>query len=372
MAACAHLLKKSRMTRSIFLVVAFLPAFLPVNFAQSLFDSIRVARSVEVHFASGEASLSAEARTALDTLSVFFLRNRRAEGIRITAHTDSVGTFERNLALSQQRADSVRNALILRGIAPEKISLSFFGENRPAAANDTEEGRRRNRRATVDALVRIPMTQLSGQVIDQETGQGVPALVVFSYKTLSDSARTDTAGRYSVRLPENIPVKVDAYAEGYFFESILRQTYGSKALVEKTVRDNGEIRLQPARPGDIAVLKNFYFKGGMDILLESSRPQLPKVLKFMQLNPGLSVEIAGHINYPHWMEGPDPLLPGDMDWNLSERRAQVVYNYLLENGIPPERMRWKGYGNSQMVKPNARTEYDQELNRRVEIRVLDK
>lgn len=339
-------------------------------FSQSLFDSIRVARSAEVHFATCEASLSADALTALDTLSAFFLRNRRAEGIRITAHTDSIGTFEKNLALSQQRADSVRAALTRRGVDPQKISIAFFGEKRPVATNDTEEGRLHNRRAMVDVLIKIPMTQLSGQVLDQETGKGVPATVVFSYKNLSDSTITDTAGRYNVRLPANIPVKVDAYAEGYFFESVLRQTFETKAVVEKLVKDNGEIRLQPARPGEMSVLKNFYFEGGRATLLQNSLPQLPKILKFMQINPTLRVEIAGHINMPHWMEGPDPLQPGDLDWNLSDRRAQVVYNYLLEHGIPETRMSWKGYGNSQMVKPNARSEFDQELNRRVEIRVL--
>lgn len=339
-------------------------------FAQSLFDSIRVARTAEVYFATGEATLSTEANTMLDSISDFFKHNRRAESIRITAFTDSVGTFEKNLALSQERADSVQLSLTRRGIAADKITIAFFGEKRPAAENATEEGRQRNRRASVEVLLRIPMTQMKGQVIDQETGQGVPSLVVFSYKTLTDSTHTDTAGRYSVRLPENIPVKVDAYAEGYFFESVLRHTYGSKALLDKTINDNGEVRLQAARPGEKTVLKNFYFKGGMDVLLEASKPQLPKVLKFMQMNPSITVEIAGHINYPFWMSGPDELQPGDLDWNLSERRAQMVYNYLVEHGIPAERMSWKGYGNSQMVKPNARSETDQEMNRRVEIRVL--
>lgn len=350
-----------------------LAAWFPLS-SQSLFDSIRVARSGEVFFATGEAALSAEARTTLDTLCTFFLRNRRAEGIRITAHTDSIGSPDKNLALSQNRADSVRAILLQRGIPPEKITLDFFGESRPVSANDTEEGRRRNRRATIDVLVRIPMTSLSGRVVDQETGKGVLATVVFTYKNLSDSTQTDSAGKYTARLPENIPVKVDAFAQGYFFESAMRNTFGSKEMVKRMAEENKkEIRLQPARPGQKAVLKNFYFKGGMPILLESSKPQLPKVLRFMQINPDIKIEIAGHINVPFSRNGDEtPLQPDDLNWELSEKRAQTVYNYLLEHGISPDRMTWKGYGNSQMVKPYAKYESDMELNRRVEIRVLEK
>lgn len=353
--------------------VMVLTAWTPLS-SQPLFDSIRVARSGEVYFSTGEAALSAEAITTIDTLCSFFLRNRRAEGIRITAHTDSVGALDKNLTLSQRRADSVHAVLLQRGIAPEKITISCFGESQPASANDTEDGRQRNRRATIDVLVRIPMTNLTGRVVDQETGKGVPATVVFTYKDLSDSTRTDTAGNYTARLPENIPVKVDAFAQGYFFESVMRNTFGSKEMVQRMAEDNKkEIRLQPARPGQKAVLKNFYFKGGMPTLLESSRPQLPKVLRFMQINPSIKIEIAGHINVPFSRNGDEaPLQPGDPSWELSEKRAQTVYNYLLEHGISPDRMTWKGYGNSQMVKPYARYESDMELNRRVEIRVLEK
>lgn len=362
------------MNRKLLLCATLMLAACSLVSSQSLFDSIRVARSGEIFFATGEATLSADALTTIDTLCAFFQRNRRAEGIRITAHTDSVGTFEKNLALSQRRADSVRAVLLQRGIAPEKIALNFFGESRPAADNDTEAGRQRNRRATIDVLIRIPMTSLSGRVVDQETGKGVLATVVFSYKELSDSTHTDTTGYYSARLPENIPVKVDAFSRGYFFESVMRNTFGSKEMVQRMAEDNKkEIRLQPARPGQKAVLKNFYFRGGMPTLLESSKPQLPKVLRFMQINPGIKIEIAGHINLPFSRNGDEaPLQPGDPNWDLSEKRAQTVYDYLLEHGISPDRMTWKGYGNSQMVKPYAKYESDMELNRRVEIRVLEK
>lgn len=343
--------------------------------AQSLFDSVRVARSAELYFASGSSALDSAALSALDSLVAFFRQSRRAEDLRITAYTDSVGQTAFNLALSERRAATVRAALEARGAPPDKISVAFFGENRPAAPNATENGRRRNRRATVEARLRIPMTTLSGHIKDQETGRGIAANVVFTHKTWSDSIATDTSGRYAVRVPENIPVKVEAFAEGYFFESVLRRTYGSETLVRKSAAESDELRLRPARPGEKAVLKEFYFVGGQDVLLEVSKPQLPNLLKFMQLNPALNIEIGGHINAPYGaMHQGRKIRPGEMidDNHLSERRARLVYDYLVENGIAAERLRWKGYGNTQMIHPQGRTEEEQEQNRRVEIRVLGK
>lgn len=342
--------------------------------AQSIFDSVRVVSSIEIYFASGESALSARAQSDLDSVAIFFKNTPDATGIRITAHTDSVGNLDNNLALSRNRAQSVSKGLLSRGIAREQISSAFFGEKRPAAANNTEDGRQRNRRATVDVVRQIPMTDLSGRIMDQKTGQGIQATLTFSYQSYADSTQTDTAGRYRVRLPQDIPVKVDAFARGYFFEGLLRYTSGPLTSPDKIRKDKEreEVRLQPALPGETLVLKNLYFVGNSDQLLDNSKPTLPKILKFMQLNPELKVEIAGHINVPHPEKGKEGYTQKNTSaWELSENRAKTVYNYLIDSGISVERLSWKGYGNSQMLKPYARTEADQQLNRRVEIRILE-
>lgn len=126
--------------------------------------------------------------------------------------------------------------------------------------------------------------------------------------------------------------------------------------------------LPPALEGEALTLKNLYFVGNQDTLLKTSEPELPKLLKFMEHNPGIRIEIGGHINRPN-----SPPVPKD-SWNfgLSERRAKRVYNYLIERGIDPERVTYKGYGNYQMIYPMARTEKEQAANRRVEIRVLER
>jgi OOP family OmpA-OmpF porin len=66
--------------------------------------------------------------------------------IEIAGHTDSTGGTEFNQELSLQRAQAVRAALVERGVDPARLRAVGYGESRPIADNDTEEGRTRNRR----------------------------------------------------------------------------------------------------------------------------------------------------------------------------------------------------------------------------------
>ena len=66
--------------------------------------------------------------------------------IKIGGYTDNTGDSQANLALSQARADSVRQDLINRGISENRIEAQGYGEQYPVADNSTEEGRARNRR----------------------------------------------------------------------------------------------------------------------------------------------------------------------------------------------------------------------------------
>ena len=117
------------------------------------------------------------------------------------------------------------------------------------------------------------------------------------------------------------------------------------------------------------MLRDLFFVGNEAILLKVSEPELPKVLRFLQINPTLQIEIAGHINRP----GVKPEKLSAWEWDLSVNRAKLVYDYLLENGIPATRLRYKGYGNSEMLFPDlGSTEEQQQQNRRVEVRVLSR
>jgi outer membrane protein OmpA-like peptidoglycan-associated protein/Mg-chelatase subunit ChlD len=78
-----------------------------------------------------------------------FMHNRKNVVIRVEGHTDATGSAEANLRLSMSRAEAVKSFLVKKNIAPYRIQTIGFGKTRPIASNDTEFGRRLNRRTEV-------------------------------------------------------------------------------------------------------------------------------------------------------------------------------------------------------------------------------
>lgn len=101
-----------------------------------------------VFFDTGKSSLRAESYKALNDL-VEVLKLKPMMVIEIAGHTDSVGSPESNLKLSNNRANSVRSYLVSHGIAAERVTAQGYGDTQPVASNDTEEGRQQNRRTVV-------------------------------------------------------------------------------------------------------------------------------------------------------------------------------------------------------------------------------
>jgi outer membrane protein OmpA-like peptidoglycan-associated protein len=69
--------------------------------------------------------------------------------VRLAGHTDNVGQAEANRALSQARAEAVRRKLVEYGCAPEAVKAFGYGDTKPVADNNTEEGRQLNRRVEI-------------------------------------------------------------------------------------------------------------------------------------------------------------------------------------------------------------------------------
>lgn len=96
-------------------------------------------------FDYNSARLKRQSYPALETLVNFLETNSRLK-IRLEGHTDSIGTAERNLELSQQRARSVYEYLIRQGIDEDRLAFVGYGESQPIASNETPFGRSLNRR----------------------------------------------------------------------------------------------------------------------------------------------------------------------------------------------------------------------------------
>jgi outer membrane protein OmpA-like peptidoglycan-associated protein len=83
---------------------------------------------------------------------VQLLRTNTTLRIELGGHTDNVGADAANLTLSDQRAQAVRDFVIAQGIDASRITAKGYGETKPVATNDTEEGRAQNRRTEVTVL----------------------------------------------------------------------------------------------------------------------------------------------------------------------------------------------------------------------------
>jgi outer membrane protein OmpA-like peptidoglycan-associated protein len=314
--------------------------------------------SEEVYFDFGKHELKPVADTALHKIA------DRVKGlelfeIKINAHTDSIGTLENNLALSKRRANAVKTWLEAHGISAEKVEVSFFGEIKPADVNATDEGRQRNRRATVEVIQTLPMITIEGIITDEKTGKPLVSDVIIRTKESRDSVQTDSSGYFKKRVLTGTVVGLDVFAPCYFQKSeMLKATLGLKPV---------NIPLKPALSGEKIDIENLYYVGNQAVLLESSKPELLKILRFMQLNPKMKIEVAGHVNFPNR----PPVVKESFEYKLSVGRAKMVYDYLLENDIANERISYQGYGNWEMRFPKAISEEQQALNRRVEIRVLE-
>ncbi len=114
-----------------------------------------VVNMADVLFQTGKYALSSDAQLKLAKLSGI-IQAHPGLNLAIEGHTDSTGTSEFNLNLSQQRGDAVRQFLIMQGLSPDTITAMGLGEENPVADNSTAAGRKQNRR--VEIIV-------SGQVI---------------------------------------------------------------------------------------------------------------------------------------------------------------------------------------------------------------
>jgi len=122
---------------------------------KSITDSILEDRQIE--FKSGLAKLDASSRVVINRLAgvVSSCLEQTPLLVELGGHTDSDGEELANLNLSIERVNVVSDALVIRGVDPERIEAIGYGEIRPIADNATPEGRRKNRRTEFDWLNQV-------------------------------------------------------------------------------------------------------------------------------------------------------------------------------------------------------------------------
>ena len=115
---------------------------------ETVTESITVTFDSGVLFEFGSYNLTTASKLELDRMAQIFNRYPDTD-INIAGHTDSKGSDEFNQKLSEQRAASVADYLASDGISRSRMRTIGYGESRPVASNDTEQGRAANRRVEV-------------------------------------------------------------------------------------------------------------------------------------------------------------------------------------------------------------------------------
>ena len=353
-------------------IVRYFPRIIGIFFcfllvsAATAQDKHRLIFSDEIFFGPGEYTIPQNFNERLKSI-VDRIKGEEVDKIIIQASTDSIGTFESNEKLSFRRAESIINHLQKSGISMHLMDIRTYGEFNPIADNTSAEGRARNRRVSIHVLgpydpdrYNINAT-IKGLVVDGKTDAPLAnSRILMVYLGGFDTLYTDAEGRFEKEFTHMTNVEVRAYAKNYFFVSKLATLENRKTVEMK-------FSLEPAIIGGKMFLSDLYFKPGAAFLLPASEKSLEGILSFMEYNDHLKFEIGGHINRPN----EPPVSEESTSFKLSEARAKAVFLYLNENGIGSDRLSYKGYGNSEMIYPNANTEVQEQMNRRVELKILE-
>ncbi len=206
-----------------------------------------------------------------------------------------------------------------------------------------------------------PVTYVEGVVYAAETQKKLCArfelLNLQSKKTITESHSDPYSGEFLVCLPVNKRYVLNVSKSGYLFYS------ENFSLIEHNPEEVFvmNIPLQPIKKGKKVVLKNIFFEIDSYKLKKESFIELDKLVKFLEMNNTLKIQINGHTDN----QGTD-----QHNLELSKNRAKAVYDYLIENGIAKERLKYKGFGEQQPIATNE-TPKGRALNRRTEFEIIE-
>ena len=210
--------------------------------------------------------------------------------------------------------------------------------------------------------VQIKTQYLKGRVLDAKTKEALEAeieLINLSNNRIENAVKSDkVSGEYFLVLNEQTEYALEVRKKGYAFKSMRFDFSDKKADDLKPIEM--DILLDPIAKGATFVLNNIFFDTGKWELREKSKTELNELIRFMQDNPQVRGEISGHT---------DNVGEKKANQELSIKRAKSVYDYLVQNGIEPQRLTYKGYGDTQPAAPND-SEENKQRNRRIEFKIL--
>ena len=174
--------------------------------------------------------------------------------------------------------------------------------------------------------------------------------------------RSEPNGEYRFGdIKENTQYMVKAVMKGYFVDTRNLDVGKIVRSVEFCKANGSDMDFELQKIQTTIRLNNIYYDLNKATLRPESMTELDKLVNMLNKNPHLRIEFGSHTD-----------ARGSVALNnkLSLQRAQSVVDYLISKGINPSRMTAKGYGKSNLLIKNAKTEAEHEKNRRTEFKVI--
>ncbi|MCU0327899.1 MAG: PorV/PorQ family protein [Chitinophagales bacterium] len=285
--------------------------------------------SNKINFKLASNELNERSKGVLDVVGDI-MNNYPNERFGIEGHTDEMGTAENNMKLSMRRAYAVADYLIdVKKVNPKSIVVDYFGEERPIADNNSEEGRKLNRRTEI-FIISKSSNSSSNKTEVKTVNNPIRTKPNLQPTKQVDKPSSDLTPKESDNIPKVPTAKISETKE---------ENENPLADFASTIK----------------------FKAGNDSLLIFSVRNIKKLSDYLKSFPGKVLMISAHTDNSKYAID---------NMTLSRMRAEAVKKELMANGIDEKFLKIEFFGDTQ-PRDASNTEDAQILNRRVELRFLN-
>jgi outer membrane protein OmpA-like peptidoglycan-associated protein len=248
-------------------------------------------------------------------------------------------------------------------------AITFLGEEKPFLLSNED-----NLIASITAPVKTiqpappveiktpSLTILKGTITDAITQEPLEATIELIDNTKNELVATfksnSATGKYLVTLPDGRNYGIAVTRDPYLFHSEnfdIPPTNGYQEVIK-------DVQLKKVVVGTKIILKNIFFDFDKSTLRPESVSELERLIKFLNDEPTVKIEIGGHTDW----KGSD-----EYNIKLSQSRCESVVKYLIDHGIAKERLTAHGYGEKVPIDTNE-TDDGRQMNRRTEFEILSK
>ncbi len=296
--------------------------------------SVKKSYSVEnIYYDFNKYDIKEAAKSKLDHL-VRLLKDNPIK-IELNSYTDSRGSAQYNMILSQKRAEAAMDYIVSQGIDASRITARGYGESE--LLNDctdgvecTEEQHQMNRRTEF----RIIEVEKPNSTRVDPLDKYVAGAVYDRYAIAEDAVYCIDNGKTIIAVISKKKSGIDGMAQ-----------MAPKLEMKKSYQ-----------------VENIYYDFNKWTLRPDAKQGLNKVVEIMEANP-IKIELSSHTDSR-----------GDEAYNLSlsQKRAEAAKNYIVSQGIDQTRIVAKGYGETQLINECTEcTEEQNQMNRRTEFKVIE-